>query len=69
MLQEEGEILVYRPQKDIKPTRAECREWLVNTLLTTLSLDEHEAREMVKDVTTHDFRAGLAGDLVAADVD
>ena len=68
MLHAADEILIFRPQKDRKPTRAERREWLVNTLLAALPVDEEEARTLVKDVTPHAFRAGLAGDLVGADV-
>ena len=67
MLREENEVFVFRPQKGRQPTRAERREWLVNTLLAALPLDERDARKLVADVTPHAFRAGLAGDLVDAE--
>ena len=67
MLREENEVFVFRPQKGRQPTRAERREWLVNTLLAALPLDERDARKLVADVTPHAFRSGLAGDLVDAE--
>ena len=40
----------------------------MNTLLAALPMDELEVRKLVEDVTPHAFRAGLAGDLVSAEV-
>ena len=68
ILQEEGEQLVFQPVKGQSPTRQNRKTWLQETLLAALPLDETDAREMVKDVTPHAWRAGLAGDLMTAEV-
>ena len=36
--------------------------------MAALPLDEADAREMVKDVTPHAWRAGIAGDLTKVEV-
>ena len=68
MLQEAGEDLVFCPVRGQRPTRQERKKWLQQTLLAALPLDETAARELVKHVTPHAFRAGLAGDLLRAEV-
>jgi len=68
VLQEEGEELVFRPVAGRRPTRQGRKAWLQRILLAALPLDEVDARAMVEDVTPHAWRAGLAGDLMQAEV-
>ena len=68
ILRENGETLVFRPVAGQQPTRQRRKAWLQRVLLAALPLDEDAARDMVKDVTPHAWRAGLAGDLLHAEV-
>ena len=68
MLREAGEVIVFRPVAGAQPTRLARKRWLQRVLLAALPLDETAAREEVKHVTPHAFRAGLAGDLLQAEV-
>ena len=63
-----GETLVFRPKRGERPTRHERKIWLQQALLTALPLEESDARAMVSDVTPHAWRAGIAGDLMKAEV-
>ena len=56
-----------------QPRGADLFESYVGSIIASCSLammpmDELEARKLVEDVTPHAFRAGLAGDLVSAEV-
>ena len=62
-LREAGELFVFRPRKLGRPSRQHRRQWLQRVLWAALPMDQLAAREMVKYVTPHAFRAGLAGDM------
>lgn len=64
-----GETLLFRPVPNDPPTRANRQKWLRRVLLAALPLDQVEARRLVRFVTPHSFRSGLAGDLHRAGVD
>ena len=68
MLREANEKIVFQPVIGARPTRLQRRSWLQTTLLAALPLGETAVRADVKFVTPHAFRAGLAGDLLRADV-
>ena len=63
MLQEAGESSVFQPLAGRKNTRARRRQWLQELLLAALPLHERVTRDMVADVMSHAFRAGLTGDM------
>lgn len=68
MLRAAGERLIFRPALGRRPTRQERKRWLQSALLDALPLSDLEARKEVLFVTPHAFRAGIAGDLLAAEV-
>ena len=67
-LEEAGESLVFAPTFGVEASRAQRKAWLQKTLLAALHVHEVKERELVKLVSPHAFRAGLAGDLLRADV-
>ena len=67
-LEEAGESLVFAPILGGTYTRARRKAWLQKALLAALHLHETDVRELVKLVSPHAFRAGLAGDLLRSDV-
>ena len=68
VLRMRGEQVVFQPCAGRRPTRLQRRLWLQSVLLAALPLGEVSVRADVKFVTPHAFRAGLAGDLLRADV-
>ena len=67
-LRQAGESVVFAPVKGTVPSRLQRQEWLREALLAALPLEEGAARALVRFVSPHAFRAGLAGDLHRAGV-
>ena len=68
MLAKDSERLLFRPHVHTRPSRQDRRTWLQRALTQALPEDEVDARAVIKDVTPHAWRAGIAGDLVRAEV-
>jgi len=63
LLRAAGESKIFQPVVDAEPTRVARTQWLRDTLLAALPLQERAARSMIAYVTPHAFRAGIASDL------
>ena len=57
--------MVYCPRgHGVPPSRDERQRWLRMILLAALPLSDVKARELVKKVTPHSWRPGIAGDML-----
>ena len=67
-LERAGESLIFAPERDSVASRVLRKQWLQDTLLAALPLQEGAVRRLVERVSPHAFRAGIAGDLLRAGV-
>ena len=63
MLKRSNENQVFAPVPGKILSHADRKAWLCEVLLAALPPDEREARALIKFVTPHSFRPGLAGDM------
>lgn len=67
-LQRAGEHTVFAPAPGEPPSRKDRVAWLQKVISLALPADDHRARAMIKDITPHSFRPGMAGDLLRAGI-
>ena len=63
MLRQNNEELIFAPIPGQPASHGDRTAWLREVLLAALPLHERDARELVRYVTPHSFRPGLAGDM------